>query len=146
MQSATVLPFPNAGSEEPDAPKAELRHIMHVDDDEDIRTIIKMALEVVGSFEVTQFSCGSEAIAGSGSIQPQLMLLDVMMPDMSGQELWQTLIESEHMKTTPAVFLTAKAEDDFSQMLMQAGALAVITKPVDPMTLAQRLLDIWAEM
>ena len=123
----------------------ELKRILHVDDDDDIRTIVQLALEVVGSFEILQFSDGHAAVAAAKDFDPQLLLLDVMMPGMSGKEVWQALQADPATADAPAIFVTAKAEDDFSERLIEEGAMAVITKPFDPMTLASEITDIWAK-
>ena len=120
-----------------------LSRILHVDDDEDIRTIVQLALEVVGSFDVMQFSNGHEAVAAAQGFAPQLLLLDVMMPEMSGLDVWKSIIAMPGLSHVRAIFVTAKAEDEFSRGLVSDGALAVITKPFDPMTLAQDVNDIW---
>ncbi len=120
-----------------------LKKILHVDDDDDIRIIIKMALETVGSFEVYQFATGEAAVEAADGLDPQLLLLDVMMPDMSGEDVWKALTSRPELSGLPTVFLTAKAEDSFSEELLQKGALAVITKPVDPMTIANQIEEIW---
>lgn len=122
----------------------ELKRILHVDDDEDIRVIVKMALELVGQFEVAQFSSGAQALAGVGDFAPQMFLLDVMMPDMTGEETWQNLRQMPGLETVPAIFLTAKAEEAFAERLLAKGCLAVITKPFDPIDLCTQLKDQWA--
>ncbi|MFN3208051.1 MAG: response regulator [Roseovarius sp.] len=122
-----------------------LQTILHVDDDDDIRVIIKMALETVGEFDVHQFSSGQAALDAAEDVRPQMLLLDVMMPDMSGQEVWRSLTAKPGLAGLPTVFLTAKAEDSFSKELREKGALAVITKPVDPMLLASQIEKIWQD-
>lgn len=124
--------------------RQELKTILHVDDDDDIRVIIKMALTTVGSYEVHQFATGQEAVDRAEKLSPQLLLLDVMMPDMSGQEVWRMISAKPDLTDLPTIFLTAKAEDSFSRELLQKGALAVITKPIDPMTLATQIEEIWS--
>ncbi|WP_172982800.1 response regulator [Roseovarius bejariae] len=126
-------------------PQDTLKTILHVDDDVDIRVIIQMALETVGSFEVHQFATGQEAVDAVETVQPQMLLLDMMMPDMSGEDVWRKISEQPAGGNLPTIFLTAKAEDSLSQELLRKGALAVITKPVDPMTLATRIEEIWAK-
>jgi len=123
----------------------DLRRILHVDDDEDIRVIVKMALELVGQFEVAQFSSGAEALAGVGDFDPQMFLLDVMMPEMTGEETWHNLRKIPGLENIPTVFLTAKAEQSFAERLLDQGCLAVITKPFDPIDLCTRLSAHWAE-
>ena len=70
-----------------------LKKILHVDDDQDIRTITQMSLEMVGGFELQQCASGKEALIVAPQFQPDLLLLDVMMPEMSGEELWHKLME-----------------------------------------------------
>lgn len=123
-----------------------LRRILHVDDDEDIRSVTKLALELLGGFQVEQFATGQEAIENAHSLSPQLFLLDVMMPKMSGDEVWQRLIELPGLEGTPAVFMTAKAEQHFADELIAKGAVAVITKPFDPEKLTDELRYIWASI
>lgn len=124
----------------------ELRRILHVDDDEDIRVIVKMALELVGQFEVAQFSSGADALQGAAAFKPQMFLLDVMMPEMTGEETWKNLRKIPGFEHIPAVFLTAKAEEAFAERLLAQGCLAVITKPFDPIDLCTQLSQHWAEL
>lgn len=121
----------------------ELKRIVHVDDDEDIRTIVKLALETVGQMEVVQFSDGPSALAGIADTQPDLFLFDVMMPDMTGPELRAEIAKLPGFDDVPTIFVTAKAEENFTKQLREDGALAVITKPFDPMTLSDTLESIW---
>ncbi len=143
MNMTTIVEFPAKESEEISVMSKPLETILHVDDDADIRVIIKMSLETVGSFNVHQFASGQEAVEAAASVQPQMLLLDMMMPDMSGEEVWKLITQQPGLATVPTVFLTAKAEDSFSQELRRKGAAAVITKPVDPMLLASQIKEIW---
>lgn len=121
----------------------QLERILHVDDDEDIRTIVQIALATIGQFDLRQCSDGLSAIDEAQAFNPQLLLLDVMMPEMSGQEVRKEIEALPGMDNVATVFVTAKAEDDFARELRSQGALAVITKPFDPMTLADELRSIW---
>ena len=143
MNMTTIVEFPEKRSEEISVMGRPLETILHVDDDDDIRVIIKMSLETVGSFDVHQYSSGQEAVEAASIVQPQMLLLDVMMPDMSGEEVWRLIKQQPGLATVPTVFLTAKAEDSFSKELCDKGAAAVITKPVDPMQLASEITQIW---
>lgn len=122
-----------------------IKQIVHVDDDEDIRTIVQIALEVVGQIELIQFPDGNSALSGLDGVTPDMFLLDVMMPVMSGPELYRELRGTPRLAQVPTVFVTAKAEDSFGRQLCAEGAVAVITKPFDPMTLAETLHKIWSE-
>ena len=122
----------------------EPRTILHVDDDEDILEIARMALELVDSFALHQFQRGRDAIAAAPGIRPDILLLDVMMPDMTGPDVWAEMQQLDGMADVPTIFMTAKAEDNTSQELVGRGALAVITKPFDPMTLGAEIRAAWA--
>lgn len=122
-----------------------LKRILHVDDDTDIRVITKMTLELVGQYEVVQFASGEETLKAAGEdLPPQMLLLDVMMPGMSGEELWHRLESIPGWEHMPTVFMTAKAEQAFARGLKEAGALDVILKPFEPMELCRQIEEAWA--
>ena len=114
-----------------------------MDDDADIRAITLIALETVGGLEVAQCSSGRDALVRVGEFAPDLFLLDVMMPDLSGEQTLTALREIPHFAHTPAIFMTAKALKAEHAKLMELDVLEVITKPFDPMTLAENILRIW---
>lgn len=120
-----------------------LRRILHVDDDDDIRMIVEIALSMGDDFELKQCSNGQSAIAAAREFRPDLLLLDVMMPEMSGQDLRAEIAALPGLEDVATIFVTAKAEDCFTRELRSDGALDVITKPFDPMTLAGEISDIW---
>ncbi|NKX43764.1 response regulator [Roseicyclus persicicus] len=122
----------------------ELRTILHVDDDRDILEIARMALELVDRFELHQFNNGSDAIAAAPGLRPDLILLDVMMPDMTGPEVWAALRDIPALRDVPVIFMTAQAENSTTDDLVGQGALAVITKPFDPMTLGAEIRAAYA--
>lgn len=121
----------------------KLQRILHVDDAEDIRMIIKITLEMIGGYHVDQFSSGQEAVDQAGGCDPQLFLLDFMMPDMDGMETWTALRKMPGFADVPAVFVTAKAEENFSQNMLDKGALTVITKPFEPTELCNAIEAAW---
>ncbi|MDX5382892.1 MAG: response regulator [Rhodobacterales bacterium] len=122
----------------------KLQRILHVDDAEDIRMIIKISLEMIGGYHVDQFESGQDAMAGASGCNPQLFLLDFMMPDMDGMETWSALRTLPGFQDIPAIFVTAKAEENFSQNMLNKGALTVITKPFDPTELCGEIEKAWA--
>ena len=83
--------------------------LLHVEDDEDIREVANMALELSGEFEVLQCASGEEAIERAVGFGPDVLLLDVMMPGMSGPSTLKELRTMEGMADTPAIFMTARA-------------------------------------
>ncbi len=121
---------------------SDSKQVVHVDDDEDILTITRMSLELVGEFEVTQFSSAQDALDNLTGLQPDLLLLDVMMPDMDGPELLSELRKRPEFRGTPVVFMTAKAESSFQNSQACESALACITKPFDPFALPEQLKSL----
>lgn len=121
----------------------ELNRILHVDDDEDIRVIANMALEMVGQFEVLQCASGQEAIERAADFAPDLFLLDYMMPGMDGEGTLRELRKLPGLGEVPVVFMTARVQAGMADDLRREGALEVITKPFDPMELAGQLREIW---
>lgn len=121
----------------------ELRRVLHVDDEEDIRTITRLSLHVMGDLELYQCSSGSEAIARAAAVGPDLFLLDYMMPGMNGEETLAGLRAISGLEETPVIFMTARVLDDVASSLMRDGALAVLTKPFEPLELFDRILAAW---
>jgi two-component system OmpR family response regulator len=122
----------------------ELSRILYVEDDPDIQAIAMMVLETISGFTVQACSSGKEALEKAVAFQPDLILLDVMMPGMDGPETLKGLRNSPELQSTPVVFMTAKVQPQEVQGYIALGAVGVIAKPFDPMTLAQELRDIWA--
>jgi len=91
----------------------ELKTILHVDDDEDILEITRMALQLVDTFELHQCASGSAALEAIDAVNPDLLLLDVMMPEMSGPELWEAVRSREDSADIPVVFMTARRRTRF---------------------------------
>ncbi len=117
--------------------------VMHVDDDADIRAITQVALAVVGGLDVLQCSSGREALQRVEGFRPDLFLLDVMMPGMTGEETLAELRKLPGLEDIPTVFMTAKSHPDDVAHLMELGSLKVIPKPFDPLTLASEVVSIW---
>jgi len=118
--------------------------ILYVDDEPDIREVGKLALEAVGGNVVEVCSSGAEALYALPRFKPDLILLDVMMPGMDGPTTLRKLRELPESQGVPAVFMTAKVQPQEIDELKRCGAVGVIPKPFDPMTLAQTVLEIWS--
>jgi two-component system OmpR family response regulator len=121
----------------------ELQKILYVEDDDDIRAVAELALETVGGFSVKSCSSGQEAIAAAPGFAPELILLDVMMPGMDGPSTFHALREIPAFSDTPVVFMTAKVQTEEVALYREMGAVDVIPKPFDPMTLADQIREIW---
>lgn len=115
------------------------RTILLVEDNDDIRTITTIALEHGGRFDVVPAASGEEALRLAESHAVDLVLLDVMMPHMDGTETFAALREIDNTRDTPIVFLTAKAQPLEVQRLLNLGAKDVLTKPFDPLEIAERV-------
>ncbi len=120
-----------------------LHKILYVEDEADIQKIAKLALEEVGGFEVLICASGAEAVEKAAGFRPDMILLDIMMPGMDGPDTLEALHGLPGLKDTPAVFLTAKAMPIEVERYKKLGALDVIPKPFDPMTLADQVKEIW---
>ena len=123
----------------------QLNKILMVEDEPDIQTVAKLSLESIGGFTVEVCSSGQEAIDKALEVSPDLILLDVMMPGMDGPTTLQELKKIPELSETPVVFMTAKVQPQEIQQYKEYGAIDVIPKPFDPMTLADTLNNIWSQ-
>ena len=121
----------------------KLTRILYVEDEPDIQMVARLALEALGGFTVEICSSGDEALQRAPGFQPQLILLDVMMPGMNGPSTLGKLRELPQFAATPVVFMTAKVQPDEVAGYKEIGAVDVIPKPFDPMTLSNQVRAIW---
>lgn len=119
-----------------------LSKILLVDDDDNIRTIAQISLE--DDYQVEVVSSGLEALEAAARLQPDLILLDVMMPGLDGKATFARLQENPALCGIPVIFMTAKVLSHEIDFYLGLGAAAVITKPFDPMKLAGEVQEIWA--
>ena len=115
--------------------------VLHVDDDADIREIALLSLETVGGLDVLQCASGREALDGIDAFQPDVLLLDVMMPEMSGQQLLTEIRKLPGMSGVPAIFMTARVQPAEIAAFRELGAADVSQKPFDPMALSSQLIE-----
>ena len=121
----------------------ELKRILYVEDEASIRTIAITVLEAVGGFTVIACSSGKQALEAAPSASADLILLDVMMPEMDGPATLKALRQIAQTAQTPAMFMTAKVQASEILHYKSLGALDVIAKPFDPMTLSAQISEIW---
>lgn len=121
-----------------------LQRLLYVEDEPDIQAIARLALVAVGGFTVEVCSSGEEALRRAPEFRPDLILLDVMMPGMDGPSTLRALRELPALVATPAVFMTAKVQPAEIAQFKSLGALDVIAKPFDPMTLPDAVRQIWS--
>lgn len=114
-----------------------IQKVLLVDDDQDLRRIGQLSLRNVGKWTVFTAACGSEAILIARAEYPDVILLDVMMPEMDGPSTLVELRREEITARIPVIFLTAKVQNNEIDDYVRLGAVGVIIKPFDPMTLPQ---------
>ena len=123
---------------------SELTRILYVEDEPDIQAVAQIALEAVGGFTLKICNNGIEALKEAAEFDPDLLLLDVMMPDMDGPTTLSELRKQPSLQLTPAIFMTAKVQPHEVEELRALGAIDVIAKPFDPMNLSNQIKEIWA--
>lgn len=121
---------------------AGMWRLLYVDDEEDIREIARLSLELDGDFDVTLSGDPTRAVELAAGLQPDLILLDFRMPEMDGLAVRAALKEEPRTAGLPVAFLTASAQKHEQRELVAAGAVGVIEKPFNPMTLAQQVRSL----
>jgi CheY-like chemotaxis protein len=114
------------------------RKILVVDDEARVREMIEFRLRLFG-YEVVQAANGREALSVASSEKPDLVLLDVMMPELDGFQVCSRLKQDEATKAIPVVMLTAKAEAKDVTKAFESGAADYVVKPYDPVVLQQKV-------
>lgn len=110
--------------------------ILHVDDDPLMRDIVELSLGLDPAFTLVSCASGDEGLATAADWAPDLILCDVMMPDMEGPDMLARLRHEPATAKTPVIFMTARVQPDEIEHLKSLGAIAVIAKPFDPATLS----------
>ena len=112
-------------------------------DDADIQSVAALALRAVGGFTVEICGSGSEALERALAFAPDLILLDIMMPGMDGPTVLSHLRAMPKAADTPVIFLTARVQPEQMAGYRSLGAIGVVAKPFDPMTLASQVRALW---
>ncbi|TFW20233.1 response regulator [Massilia arenosa] len=123
----------------------KLQTILYVEDDLHVRTTAKLVLEVIGKYDVCECASGEEALQLAREIAPDLVLLDVMMPELDGIQLLHALRRLPHMADVPALFVTARTSAYDIERYMEAGAIGIIPKPLVPLRLTDQLRTAWEQ-
>ncbi|WP_084474017.1 response regulator, partial [Deinococcus pimensis] len=121
---------------------AELRRVLLVEDDPDIQAVALIALEDVGGLTVLACGSGREALEAAPDFRADVVLLDVMMPGMSGPDTLRALRERPETREVPVVFMTARVQRHEVDEYLTMGAIGVIPKPFEPMSLADELRSL----
>lgn len=120
------------------------KRILIIDDEDDIRTVAHISLQRIGGWEVITATSGLDGIAKAEAEQPDVILLDVMMPDMDGPAVFQQLQANEATRHIPVILLTAKVQPADRQRFAALGVKGVLQKPFDPLALSSDVAGILA--
>lgn len=124
---------------------SDIELIFHVDDDEDILELARMSLEMVGGYNIEQANDPILGLEKLQTLQPTLLLLDVMMPGLTGPQLFQEIRKLPGYERLPVIFMTAKAQALQTDELQGEGVIGVIPKPFDPMELPDKIREVWTQ-
>jgi len=131
-----------ASLDPPCTPPSTMKKILVVDDSKCIRTINQIALK--HAWDVSLASSGSEALELALRYQPDLILLDVMMPEMDGKTTFDRLRSNADTDSLPVILMSARTlRDDEIGSFVESGAAGTLAKPIDPMTLSEDLEKIY---
>lgn len=122
----------------------QLKKILYVEDEADIRLIVQIALEDVGGFELKSCSSGMEAIAEVERFKPDLILLDVMMPGLDGPTTLKELRKLPEVEKIPVIFMTARIQEKEIAQYKELGIKDIISKPFEPLSLPDTLRAFWS--
>ncbi len=116
--------------------------ILLIDDEETIQEVVQVGIEIEAGWQVAIASSGMEGIALAQAKKPDVILLDVMMPDMDGISTLSELKANQKTQSIPVILLTAKTQTADKNQFQNLGVIGVITKPFNSMTLASRIAKI----
>jgi CheY-like chemotaxis protein len=123
-----------------------LTKILCIDDDADILEIVKVSLEVFGGFTLQTCLGGHDGIQQAAKWQPDLILTDVMMPEVDGLATFKLLRQNKATEKIPVMFMTARVERSQMAEYRALGAAAVIQKPFDVTKLSSEIRNLWNEL
>lgn len=111
--------------------------VLYIDDQPNNLTMVRRILD--DDYHVIPYTDGSKALQSIDKVQPDLILLDIMMPDMDGYEVCRRFKSMDATKEIPIIFVTAKGEEEDESLGFELGAVDYITKPVKPALLRARV-------
>lgn len=115
------------------------RRILLIEDDPDIQKMVRLSLQFTTGAEVKTAGDGATGMRQVAEFQPELILLDVMLPDTDGYAVCKALKADPATREIPVIFLSARAQQSEVQQGLALGAAGYLVKPFDPMTLASEI-------
>jgi CheY-like chemotaxis protein len=120
-------------------PLMQIQKVLLVDDDADFRQICNLTLRTIGKWQVVLATSGQEALEKAEQDKPDLIVLDVSMPDIDGIETLVKLRNMAHLKTTPVILMTAELESSKKGQCDSLGVVGVIAKPINALELPHEI-------
>ena len=120
-------------------------HVLHIEDQPDIHTIVRLTLQASKQFTVSGAADGLTGIALAQQLKPDVILLDYTLPDLKGDQILEQLRAMPATASIPVILLTALTDMIDMGRCRALGALDIILKPFSPKTIASQLLAILAE-
>jgi two-component system, OmpR family, alkaline phosphatase synthesis response regulator PhoP len=118
------------------------KRILIIDDEETIQTVVQFGIQMRAGWEVLSASSGLQGIQAAQVEQPDVILLDVMMPEMDGIATFKQLQSDAKTQQIPVIFLTAKAQAVEKRQFNELGVSGVITKPFNSLDLPDHIAKI----
>ncbi|MGB3193546.1 response regulator [Lyngbya sp. PCC 8106] len=118
------------------------KYILLIDDEDDIREVAQITLEYILTWQVITASSGQEGLFKAREEQPDVILLDVMMPEWDGLMTFQKLQADPKTQQIPVILLTAQVQTHKHRKFAELGVSGVITKPFDPLNLGNLVAQI----
>lgn len=119
-----------------------LRHILIIDDEDDIREVAALSLETIAGWKVSTANSGKEGIDKARDVQPDAILMDVMMPTMDGPTAFREMQKTPGVSHIPVLLLTAKVQGVDQRRFAGLGVAGILFKPFDPLTLADQMASV----
>lgn len=119
-------------------------HVLHIEDQPGIRTILRLALQATGQFKVDGAATGAEGLTLAHDVKPDVILLDYTLPDLSGDQILEKLRANEVTAPIPVIMLTALTDHFDVQRRRSLGVLDVIVKPFSPRAIGGQIRDLVA--
>ncbi|WGV26575.1 response regulator [Halotia branconii] len=118
------------------------KRVLIIDDEETIQTVVQFGIRMTAGWDVFTANSAPKGIQTAQIEQPDVILLDVMMPDMDGIATFKALQSHPETKHIPVIFLTAKAQTSEKRQFNDLGVSGVITKPFNSLDLPDQIAKI----
>ena len=119
--------------------------VLIIDDNDDTNKLVKLVLQQDTDWQIEIASRGRDGITQARSRPPEIILLDIAMPEMDGIEVYRALKSSSNTRSIPIIFLTAMPMLEQTLIRKIGKNVAIITKPLNILTLSERIIDVWLE-